>query len=42
MRHWVDALLNSRRREWVTALRQNAAAVGQVFPWLDDYLRRTG
>jgi glycosyltransferase involved in cell wall biosynthesis len=42
MRHWVDALVKSRRREWVTTLRQNAAAVGQVFPWLDDYLRRTG
>ncbi|MDX2010873.1 MAG: glycosyltransferase [Myxococcaceae bacterium] len=41
MRHWVDALIRSRKREWVSQLRQNAAAVGTVFPWLDDYLRRS-
>jgi tetratricopeptide (TPR) repeat protein len=42
MRHWVDALVRSHNREWLSSLRKNAAAVGAVFPWLDDYLRRAG
>lgn len=40
MRHWVDALLRSKNGEWLATLRRNAAAVGEAFPWLDDYLRR--
>lgn len=40
MRHWVDALLRSKNVEWLSTLRRNAAAVGEVFPWLDDYLKR--
>jgi tetratricopeptide (TPR) repeat protein len=42
MRHWVDSLVRSGNLSGVLALRRNAPAVQQVFPWLDDYLRRTG
>lgn len=40
MRHWVDALLRSGNVEWLTTLQRNSAAVGEAFPWLNDYLRR--
>lgn len=42
MKHWVDALVKSKNLEWLTTMRRNAIAVGEVFPWLDDYLRRAG
>ncbi len=42
MRHWVDALKRSKNVEWLRKVRQNAGAIGAVFPWLDEYLRRTG
>ena len=38
----VDALVKSKNLEWLTTMRRNAIAVGEVFPWLDDYLRRAG
>ncbi|MCA3016702.1 MAG: glycosyltransferase [Myxococcaceae bacterium] len=42
MRRWVDALLLSENRDWLTTFARNSAAVGAVFPWLGDYLRRAG
>lgn len=42
MRHWIDALLKTRNAELLATLRQRVNAVGSVFPWLDEYLRRAG
>jgi tetratricopeptide (TPR) repeat protein len=42
MRRWVDALLLSENRDWVSTFARNSTAVGAVFPWLGDYLRRAG
>ncbi len=42
MRHWVDALLMSENGLWVKKLSDNLGAVGGLFPWLPQYLHRTG
>lgn len=40
LRQWVDALVASKERKVLRRVREQVGAVGNLFPWLPDYLLR--